>query len=155
MKRALAAFSALIAFGACAAGAAAASDDGLSWIYSADQSRLYYAVADSDDIAASLECDAGQVRVAEYGAAPTGRREAELTLASGDRTAVLKVQRSSDPMFDEVVETTAPLSSPVIERFARTGDVTVARDGMRHRFAAATPTEMAEVRRFFAGCGSA
>ncbi len=159
MKRALPAFVALIALGACATNTAAATaaDDGLSWTYRADQARLYYAAAESDDIAATLECQvrSGRVRVAEYGSAPdAAKRSGALTLASGGQTATLKAKRMADPLLDEVVEAEVPAASPVLKQFQRTGEVVVSRDGMRHRLAAASPSERREIARFFAACGA-
>jgi hypothetical protein len=154
MKRAVTAFTALLALSAGATAAAAA--DGLSWTYRADQARLYYAVANSDDIAATLECQArsGQVRVAEYGSAPdAAKRSGAVTLASGGQTATLKATRSSDPLLDEVVEADVSAASPVLKQFQRTGEVIVSRDGMRHRLAASTAGERKDIARFFAACG--
>ena len=154
MKRAVTAFTALIALSACATGAVA--DDGLSWSYRADQARLYYAAAESDDIAATLECQvrSGQVRVAEYGSAPeTAKRSSAVTLASGGQTATLKAKRSSDPLLDEVVQADVSAASPVLQQFQRTGEVVVSRDGMRHRLAASTAGERKDIARFFAACG--
>lgn len=137
---------------ACADGGPPAA--GPSWFlqHEGATAKLVYGQPNSDNVGLMLTCEAGAEQVVVHGDAEGAG--AEVTLASGRATEAFDGVAYPDPMTSRTaVEARAALESPVFQRFARTGKLSLIGEG-RARIMPARGADQAEVRRFFAWCDS-
>ena len=127
--------------------------DAREWIYGADAAgpRLMYGTPQSDDVVIAFACTGSEVSIMVPGADPA---ESGVLLASGGRRAAFPGTTEPDQLNGGVIITSrAPLRSPVLEAFSRTGDLSLGgSDGRLVRLSSA-PHTRPQIGRFFAACG--
>jgi hypothetical protein len=122
---------------------------GFFFVDDGGEAKLAYGEANSDNVGLMLECAKGS-RVVRVSGVAANNPAAVITLASAGTKADLKaVTRSDEGM--PIVSASAPLASPVLAAFRRSGAIQVAYGG-RSITVAAKPNEKISVEQFFSAC---
>ena len=155
--RLLPALAALFFLGACTAQARSAplfgntaDDYGWGADFDSETAQLVFAVPESEVLWFGFYCrpGSGRVEFTDYG--PTADA---LTLVSGPERTVAKVQRESDPLFEEIGNGELAAETPLLAAFQRTGRLGLAGDARSaDGYSAGTAEEMAAIDRFFSPC---
>ncbi len=130
---------------------AEASTPGFGFFYAEEGGdvKLAYGEPNSDNVGLMLECAKGSRVVRVSGAAPAGPAPV-LTLTSAGATTELKAVLDAGEGMP-VLTASAPLASPVLVAFRRSGRIEIAYGGSRYAVAA-KPQEQAALDRFFTAC---
>ncbi|MGV9010257.1 hypothetical protein [Brevundimonas sp.] len=119
--------------------------DGMGWHvnHDGDETRLFYGVANSDQLAVMMSCHMGDGEIVTLGAVqPVSARSAG------------SVEADIDPLSGELIETRAlSAHDPAMVRLARSGRLGVQDETARFDLSA-TPQERQAIRRFLDDCGT-
>jgi hypothetical protein len=141
---------ALGALGGCAHRVSAPAGPAWSYFFDGQEAKLAYGRANSDEVGLMMTCTPHSGSVLVSGAATPDKPR--LILASGKTVSTLAGTAQDDPLSGStVVEARARLRDAAISNFARTGRLTLVRDG-RPIDMPASSGDRDSVRRFFSAC---
>jgi hypothetical protein len=149
-RRAAMSFVAACTLSACAHQQTPAAMPGMAWsLHQADGegTKLAYGQPHSDNVVLMMSCAPGSGTVLVSANAAADARP-ELELASGPRSARFRAEVGPAMGDGAIVEASAPANSPVLQRFADSGDLAVAVSGRR----TAVPGDRTKARQFLASC---
>lgn len=116
------------------------------------QSSLVFGVADSDDVDLGFTCEDGSGRVTLFRDSALGE-PTDFQLIAGGEIARLDAEGQPSPLTDGLsLMAEADAASPIFQRFADLGWVTLQAHGEPHSLAA-HPGSEERIARFFAACG--
>lgn len=145
--------AAMVLLGSCATSRPPAlSSDALAWNFYTEgsQAKLAWGRPNSDDVGLMLTCNAHSRQVMLTSDGAPGERQ--LQLVSDNVTSKLPVRLEKDAMSEGgVLEAWAPLADGALSAFARSGRLTLVRQGARYTMSA-SDSDRAAVRSFFKAC---
>lgn len=128
--------------------------EGYDWFFhqDADNARLAYGLAESDDLRIGLDCARASGRL-ELSATAAHGAKPEIHLEAGGDTERFPAASEPSEIVDGVFLTAqARADEPVFLRFRRIGWLALWQGGERHAYAA-HPQSAPNIERFFAFCG--
>lgn len=142
-----------IGLGSCVSGMRT-DDGGLAWSFQQNEGegpKLAYGAPASDHVVLMMTCEPGAptATVSLLGGSPQGA----LVLASGREQARFDGRPVPSPAAGQLIEADARLTAAPLQRFRKTGDLTLIDRGRSVDVHARGP-EKADVGRFFAACSA-
>jgi hypothetical protein len=128
--------------------------EGYDWFYhvDADEARLAYGLAESDDLRLGMDCRRGAGRL-ELSATSADAGAKDIHVESGGETERFPAASEPSEVHDGVFLTAqADVDAPVFQRFRRVGWLALWQGDTREAYAP-HPASRDNIERFFAFCG--